>query len=84
MLKAFHPENSITSPLPTFYFDIQRFATGTAIKISGVIKNVEVGDTFTVDDAKYTILTVEKNSVTAIVEGTPATDFGKEIVISDN
>ncbi|MBR2518576.1 MAG: hypothetical protein IKE46_02130 [Selenomonadaceae bacterium] len=66
-----------------FYFDIQRFATGTAVKIGGVVNNVEVGDTFTVEGAKYTVLAVEKNSVTALVDGTPAENLGKQIVIGD-
>ncbi|MBR1645705.1 MAG: hypothetical protein IJ685_02890, partial [Selenomonadaceae bacterium] len=66
-----------------FKFELQRFATGTAVIIGGVINNVEVGDTFTVDGANYKILSVEKDSVTAIVDGTPAENLGKKIVISD-
>ena len=44
---------------------------------------MKIGDTFNVAGAKYTVLTVESNSVTALVNGTPATNLGDEIVISD-
>ena len=65
-------------------FDLQLFASSTIVRINGVINNVEVGDSFTVDGATYTILSVADDSVTAAVSGTPATNLGNSINISDS
>lgn len=52
------------------------------MNIKGVINNVAAGDTFTVDDATYTVLSFNDDSITAAVEGTPADNLGTSIAIN--
>lgn len=58
----------------------------TVVTLKGVINNVAAGDTFTVDDANYTVLDVDadNNSVIAAVDGTPVESLGQTVTISDD
>ena len=68
-----------------FCFDLQFFKDYNVVTIRGVINNVAVGDSFTVGDVTYIVLSVdtESGSVTASVNGTPVANLGKTVSVGE-